>query len=187
MRRKRSTAPRSALTASSYRLDEIGRRLQRASGAVSEVKDVPQGLAAMQAISTVIPGRGELRLDGGPRGGMAGGDPGVPFRIHLRKGRDVRQVDRRRQQMRLIGTGLGQQPVDDGENLARLFCRPTGAGGLCRPLGRRGRSCRRGRRRADMRRPDADAFDVSCVSPQTKRDAGDLPDDNHACRCRRPE
>jgi hypothetical protein len=64
--------------------------------------------------------RGELRFDGGARGRLAGHHPLLPHRVHRGEIGHVRQVDRRRQDLRLVAAGFEQQIVDLREDLLRL-------------------------------------------------------------------
>src|SRR5215207_7279126 len=65
--------------------------------------------------------RGELRLDGRAGRRVAGRNPRVPDRVHLVEGRHVGKPDIRRQELRLVGAGLGEQAVDDRQDLLGLL------------------------------------------------------------------
>src|SRR5690349_22460334 len=61
-------------------------------------------------------GRLQSRLDTGPRGRTALRDPGIPDLVHLVNGANVLQPDRRLQELRLVGAGLGEEPVNGGKD-----------------------------------------------------------------------
>src|SRR3954453_788589 len=65
--------------------------------------------------------RGELCLDGRAGRRVAGRDPAVPERVHLVEGGDVGKPDIRRQELRLVGAGLGEQAVDDRQDVLGLL------------------------------------------------------------------
>ena len=66
-------------------------------------------------------GGGEAGFDAGAAGGVAGRHPGVPHRVHLAEMAHVGEPDRRRQQLRVVGAGGGEQFVDLSQHLLGLL------------------------------------------------------------------
>ena len=72
-------------------------------------------------ISTLYLSRSQLGFAGGAGRRVLRIDPFVPDRVHLGKVLHVIQPDDRLQQLRLVGAGRLEQPVDGCENVRRLL------------------------------------------------------------------
>jgi hypothetical protein len=105
---------------------EKGRRTRRvtdrAAAAIAAAPFCDRGLLRRDHHDLdIVLRRRQPGLDGGAGRRVAGRDPAVPHRVHLGKRRHVGDVDRRGQQFRLVGAGLGQMAVDDGKDVLGLL------------------------------------------------------------------